>query len=179
MGRAFRGHGAVRRSPPWYLPRPPPLPPQIHVFKAPQLQDLPEYLAAKKPNMLYISGGVYHGGDSRAHAPLLRLPFMHGPDGALPAWKAGMRKVAWVKLCRAAAGVHSHAICLSRRSVKCWHGGRRRFVPLRIYKRGVAAPSAHSPLQATHSLPRSSSSSVHSPGSTCLPSTSTRRAART
>ncbi|RMZ54748.1 hypothetical protein APUTEX25_003126 [Auxenochlorella protothecoides] len=29
---------------------------EIHVFKAPQLQDLPEYLAAKKPNMLYISG---------------------------------------------------------------------------------------------------------------------------
>ncbi|KAL6767970.1 CGL156 [Auxenochlorella protothecoides x Auxenochlorella symbiontica] len=108
---------------------------EIHVFKAPQLQDLPEYLAAKKPNMLYISGGVYHGGDSRAHAPLLRLPFMHGPDGH-------PQPAAVELFLRALTGLNLFAVYID--AAGCEDLGRR------IRSRGIP----HVVTWANHPLPR-------------------------
>lgn len=50
----------------------------------PDLEDLPGYLAARKPNLLYVMGGADPGGtkEGMAGAPLASIPFLRGPDGA-------------------------------------------------------------------------------------------------
>jgi hypothetical protein len=55
--------------------------PQIHVLRSPNLQELPEFMAAKQPNLLYITGGVAGTRETLVGAPLAPLQLTAGPSG--------------------------------------------------------------------------------------------------